>query len=152
MDSILRHHSQIEAAFGAALNALDATVRLETQRALSMTPQLIQSQRNPVLTPALARVDQKAHASTAYEEQASAQMHMAHLEEIDPTDPTYPETVSEIGVAVAHHVYREEAVRYRILKETYESDEEKLSLRYMEEFDRYMGTSTPRTSHYKATG
>ena len=93
-----------------------------------------------VLYPAMALGDQQAHATAAYTEQSGAKINLAALEELDPMSQDYLDKLEHVRGAVQHHVYEEESTWFPALARTGDGVlQARLSSRYIEEFDRYMG-------------
>jgi len=85
--------------------------------------------------------NEKGHATMAYTEQAAAKTQMALLENLAPMSQDYLDKLEHIRGAVAHHVYEEEGTWFLELKEKVPaSDQAKLTLRYQQEFERYVGS------------
>jgi hypothetical protein len=137
---VLDHHVQIEEAFAAVRAAQDAASRLVAQKRLAVILIGHSDAEESVLYPALARADEKGHAAAAYGEQADTKMQLAELETLPPMSRGYMEALEHIRVIVAHHMYEEENGWFLELKQkTMAPDQVKLSRRYQEEFDRYVG-------------
>jgi hypothetical protein len=64
---------------------------------------------------------------------------MGELEYLDPMSREYLDKLEHIRGAVAHHMYEEESDRFLDLKRLPPADQARLTERYAEEFDRYMG-------------
>jgi len=78
----------------------------------------------------------------AYNEQAARKIQMGLLEKLTPLSQEYLEKLEHIRGAVAHHVYEEEGNWFIDLKQKISpSDQVQLTLRYEEEFIRYVGTN-----------
>jgi hypothetical protein len=137
---VLDHHVQIEEAFAAVKAAQAAALRLAAHKRLAVMLIGHSDAEESVLYPALARADEKGHAAAAYAEQADTKMEMAELETLPPMSRAYMEALEHIRVIVAHHMYEEESSWFLELKQkTTAPDQVKLSRRYQEEFDRYVG-------------
>jgi hemerythrin superfamily protein len=137
---VLDHHERIEAAFAAVKAARDRSTRLAALKELGVILTGHSNAEEASLYPALARVDEKAHATMAYSEQAAAKLQMGLLENIAPMTQEFLDKLEHIRGAVAHHVYEEEGTWFLELKEKLAApDQEKLTQRYQEEFDRYVG-------------
>lgn len=95
------------------------------------------------LYPALAKADEKGHATKAYTEQSAAKLQMGLLEDLPPMSQEFADKLEHIRGAVAHHVYEEEGNWFLDLKNSEQVDQGKLTMRYKEQFERYMG-KTPR--------
>jgi hypothetical protein len=77
----------------------------------------------------------------AYTEQAGAKINMAILETLDPMSQDYLDKLEHIRGAVAHHVYEEEGTWFIEIKEKVSAaDQAKLTQRFKEEFERYVGS------------
>ena len=94
-----------------------------------------------MIYPAMALTDQKGHAGVAYTEQSGAKVQLAALEDLDPMSQDYLDKLEHIRGAGAHHVYEEEGSFFPALRDSAEATMQgKLTRRYREEFDRYMGS------------
>lgn len=137
---VLQHHQEIEAAFAAVKNAADANGRRRAQQWLGTLLTGHSLAEEAVLYPAMALSDQKAHATAAYTEQSGAKINLAALEEMDPMSQDYLDKLEHVRGAVAHHVYEEESDWFPALARQGDTAlQARLSARYSEEFDRYMG-------------
>jgi hemerythrin superfamily protein len=142
LSMILAHHEQIEAAFAAVKSATTAAKRIAAQKQLGIVLTGHSNAEESVIYPALTTVDEKSHAAMAYTEQAAAKTQMALLENIAPMTQDYLDKLEHIRGAVAHHVYEEEGTWFLGLKQKLPAAEQtKLTSRYQEEFQRYVGTT-----------
>jgi hypothetical protein len=92
------------------------------------------------LYPALAKVDEKGHATKAFTEQSAATMQLGLLQYLPPMSQEFLDEFEHVRGAVAHHVYEEESNWLLDLKrKTPAADQVKLTNRYQEQFARYMG-------------
>jgi len=137
---ILQHHVQIEAAFAAVKASGDANARLAAQKQLALLLTGHSNAEEVVIYPALVRYGHKSHGMVGYTEQAGAKANMGELEYLDPMSQDYMDRLEHIRAAVAHHMYEEEGARFIDLKKLSAADQARLTQRYREEFDRYMGT------------
>jgi hypothetical protein len=136
----IRHHQQIEAAFAAVSSAQESRARIFAQRRLGVLLTGHANAEEAVLYPALRQAGEKTSAARAFEEQAEAKSLMADLERLAPMSREYLELLEQLRVAVTHHMYEEEGTWFLDLAETLtEDDDVKLTQRYNEEFDRYVG-------------
>jgi hypothetical protein len=139
--TILEHHRQIEAAFAAVRAANRSASRLAAQKQLGILLTGHANAEETVLYPALTTADEKGHAAMAYTEQAAARTQMALLENLAPMSQDYVDKLEHIRGAVAHHMYEEEGTWFLELKEKIPAaDQSKLTARYLEEFERYVGS------------
>jgi len=142
---VLNHHMQIESAFAAVKAARDAGSRVAAQKKLAVLLTGHSNAEESVLYPALVRADEKSHATMAYTEQAAAKTQMAELENLAPMSQDYLDKLEHIRGAVAHHVYEEEGTWFPELRQKAPAaDQIKLTQRYKEEFDRYVGSDEIR--------
>jgi hypothetical protein len=137
---VLEHHRRLEAAFAAVKNARSAIDRRLAQKRLGVLLTGHAIAEESVLYPSLALHGEKGPADTAYSEQATAKTEMAALEVLDPMSQEYLDKLEQIRAAVAHHMYEEEGSWFLELKESVPLlEQKKLTERYTEEFNRYMG-------------
>jgi hypothetical protein len=139
---VLQHHEQIEGAFAAVKAAGDLASRLEAQKELAVLLTGHSNAEEAVIYPALVHFDHKAHAMTSYTEQAGAKANLGELEYLDPMGQDYLDKLEHIRGAVAHHMYEEESDRFLDLKEISVPDQARLTDRYREEFERYVGNNS----------
>jgi len=140
LNMVLDHHRQLEAAFAAVKNARSPLERGSAQRWLGILLTGHANAEESVIYPALALRGEKSEANTGYSEQAAVKMQMAALEVVAPTSEEYLEQLEHIRAAVAHHMYQEEGVWFLSLNERLPAGEQaKLSMRFKEEFERYVG-------------
>src|SRR5882672_5460015 len=136
---ILQHHEQIEAAFAAVRTTNDADGRLSAQRKLAVILTGHSNAEEAVIYPALVRFGHKSHGMAGYTEQAGAKANMGELEYLNPMSQDYLDKLEHIRGAVAHHMYEEESDRFLDLKKLSSTDQARLTERYAEEFERYIG-------------
>lgn len=137
---ILDHHVAVEAAFGAAKSARGAEARIAAQKKLGILLVAHAGAEETVVYPAMAVDGESGHARTGYDEQAAVKREMAQLEAIDPTSEEHAEKLEKIREAVAHHMYEEEGTWFPYLKKNaLPSDQSKITARYKEEYERYVG-------------
>lgn len=139
-DMVLQHHLQIEAAFAAVRNAGSASERLSAQKRLGIILTGHSIAEEAVLYPALAENGEKGHMTAGYTEQSATKVQMALLENLDPMSQDYMDKLGHIEGAVGHHVYEEEGNWFLDLStQAPAAVQTKLTVRYQEEFKRYMG-------------
>jgi hypothetical protein len=93
-----------------------------------------------VLYPSLSANSQTGHADLGYSEQAMTKMQMAALEKLDPISQEFIDKLEHIEGALKHHMYEEEGNWFLDLKEKASAeDQEMMTARYTEEFERYVG-------------
>jgi 2-methylisocitrate lyase-like PEP mutase family enzyme len=136
---VLDHHEQIEQMFGAVKEASSANTRRAAQKQLAALLTGHSIAEEAVLYPAMALTDQKGHSGEAYTEQSAAKVQTAALEDLDPMSEDYLDKLEHLRAAVSHHVYEEEKEWFPKLREQDTAMQAKLSRRYREEFERYMG-------------
>ena len=137
---VLAHHRAIEDAFAQVKDAADANGRRRAQHWLGTLLTGHSLAEEAVLYPAMALTDQEGHATSAYTEQSGAKINLAALETMDPMSQDYLDKLEHVRGAVAHHVYEEEDKWFVELSgEGDATMQSRLSTRYAEEFNRYMG-------------
>jgi hypothetical protein len=136
---VLQHHVEIEGAFAAVKAARDLGPRLVAQKDLALLLTAHANAEEAVIYPALVHFGHKSHAMTGYTEQAGAKANLGELEYLDPMGRDYMDKLEHIRGAVAHHMYEEESDRFLDLKKLPVPDQTRLTQRYKEEFERYMG-------------
>lgn len=137
---VLDHHLELEEALAAVEDASDTderTVAFKEFAAL-LTGHAIAEEG--VLYPGLSANSETGHADMGYTEQAMVKMQMAALEKLDPMSQDFEEKLEHVKGALQHHMYEEEGNWFLDLKKKATLEEqEMLTDRYTEEFDRYMG-------------
>ena len=134
----LEHHDLLRAAFAETRNAENARARSTSLRHLTVLLLGHAQAEESILYPALAAVDEKAHAEIGYNEQALVKMQMAVLETLPPMSQEFMDKLDHIEGAVLHHMYEEEGTWFLELQEKAES-QVTLTRRFKEEFERYVG-------------
>ena len=136
----LDHHEQIDAAFAAVADAKTETSKRTAQQRLAELLTGHSLAEETVLYPAMVMTDHKAHSSEAYVEQSGAKVQLAELDELNPLSRDYAEKLEHLRAAVSMHVYREESDWFPELRKAGDAAmQSKLSRRFREEFERYMG-------------
>src|SRR6201996_3122421 len=136
---ILDHHEEIELAFANVKAARDSSTRRAAQLELAVLLGAHANAAEAVIYPALIHFGHQAHGTAGYTEQAGAKANLGELEYLDPLSQDYVDKLEHIRGAVAHHVYEEENDRFLDLKKLPASDQVRLTQRYHEEFERFMG-------------
>lgn len=143
---VLQHHEQLELLFDRVKQADTADSRLAAQRELGALLTGHSIAEEAVLYPAIVKSGETGQATMLYTEQQAAKINMFLLENLDPMSQEYLDKLEHIRGAVVHHMYEEEGSKYVSLKQhTLEADQDMLTARFREEFERYM-------SGVKATG
>lgn len=140
LSAVLDHHLEIEAAFENVKGSKSASSRLKALEELTTLLTGHSIAEEAALYPALAKSDEKAHATKAYTEQSAAKLQMGLLQDLPPMSQEFMDKLEHIEGAVAHHVYEEEGTWFLELKSIIPAaDQAKLTERYHEQFSRYMG-------------
>jgi hypothetical protein len=143
LSMILDHHEEIEEAFAAVKSAGDAQGRREAEEELAILLTGHAIAEEAVVYPAMAHAEERGHATMAYTEQAAAKLQLAGLAYLDPMSQDYIDKLGHLEGAVAHHVYEEESKWFLDLKERAPAQEQdRLTARYEEEYERYMGADS----------
>lgn len=137
---ILEQHVQIEGAFIALKTARDMPTRLAAQKELAALLTGHSNAEEAVIYPALLHFGHKSHAMSGYTEQAGAKANLGELEYLDPQSQDYMDKLEHLRGAVAHHMYEEENDRFLDLKQLSVADQDRLTRRFREEFERYVGS------------
>ena len=135
---ILDHHARIEAQFNAVKLMRDMGDRLAALKQLALILTGHSNAEESVIYPALVRFGHKSHGMAGYAEQAGAKANMAELEYLDPMSEEFTDKLEHIRGAVLHHMFEEESDRFLDLKELSSADQQHLTRRFKEEFDRYI--------------
>ncbi len=144
---ILDHHIQLEQAFDATRSASTAETRRSAQKTLATLLTGHSLAEETVIYPAMALDDQKGHATSAYTEQSAAKIQCAALEQLEALSDDYRDKLEHLRAAVAHHIYEEESKWFPELGRTGDASlQARLTARYKEEFERYMGTASTTMS------
>jgi iron-sulfur cluster repair protein YtfE (RIC family) len=147
LSMVLDHHVQLEQAFAAVKAASTAMERRSAQKVLAVLLTGHSIAEESVLYPAMALGDQKAHATAAYTEQSAAKVQVSALDDFEPMTQDYLDKLEHLRAAVAHHMYEEESKWFPQLREHDTATQARLTQRFTEEFQRYMGsTSTGQDS------
>ena len=139
LSAALDHHEDIDTAFDAARSASTPQQAKDAVRALGglLTGHSIAEEA--VLYPALAMHGHKMNAAEAYQEQQTAKVEMAELEQLEPLSEEWVDQLEHIRGAVQHHVYEEESEWFpKIVDDVPPNDQAFLTKRFTEEYDRYM--------------
>lgn len=140
---ILDHHEAIAQAFSEVRAAPDMRTRRLAEKRLGTLLTGHSMAEEAVVYPALGQVHEQGHANKAYTEQAAAKQQMAALETLDPMSQDYLDKLGHLEGAVMHHVFEEENDWFLELQtRATVTENERITARYREEFDRYMGPET----------
>src|SRR6201996_170113 len=137
---VLDHHIELEDAVLAVEDAETADERTVAFKefAILLTGHAIAEEG--VLYPALSANSETGHADMGYSEQAMVKMQMAALEKLDPMSQEFEDKLEHVKGALLHHMYEEEGNWFLDLKKKATADEQQMmTTRYTEEFDRYIG-------------
>jgi hypothetical protein len=149
---VLDHHEKVEAAFLMVKEATTAAEQLAAQKKLALLLTGHSLAEEAVLYPALSAAGEDGHAVKAYTEQSAAKLQMGLLERLTPLSQEYLDKLEHIRGAVAHHVYEEESNWFLDIKrKVVAADQERLTVRYREEFTRYIGTAAQQTDGVMAS-
>ena len=137
---VIDHHERIDALFATIATAGGDAARRNAQRELALLLTGHSLAEETVLYPAMVMTDHKTHSSEAYVEQSAAKVQLAELDELDPQSRDYADKLEHLRAAVTMHAYREESDWFPALRREGDAAmQSKLSRRFREEFDRYMG-------------
>ena len=139
---ILDHHVELEEALAAVQSTTDVDERDIAFKEFAglLTGHAIAEEG--VIYPSLSANAETGHADMGYSEQAMVKIQMAALEKLDPMSVEFEDKLEHVKGALAHHMYEEENNWFLDLKQKASAeDQETMTARYAEEFDRYMGDS-----------
>ena len=136
---ILDHHVQLEEAFARTLTESSADSRKAAFKQLGIILTGHAGAEESVIYPAMDTTGETRHADHAYKEQVTVKKEMAALEQLDPMSPDFVDKLDKVRTAVAHHMVEEEGTWFPDLREASEVDQQMLTKRYREEYDRYVG-------------
>lgn len=137
---VLDHHIELEDALTIVEQATTADERRDAFKdfAILLTGHAIAEEG--VLYPGLSANSETGHADMGYSEQAMVKMQMAALEKLDPLSQDFEDKLEHVKGALLHHMYEEEGNWFLDLKKRASPDEQdRMTARYAEEFDRYIG-------------
>jgi hemerythrin superfamily protein len=138
--AILDHHMQIEDCFAAVKSARSLDTRKKAQKELALVLTGHSIAEESVIYPAMAANGQEGGSGELYTEQSAAKVQMAALDNLDPMSEDYLDKLEHIRGAVSHHVYEEESKYFPKLKDAADTaTQSKLSRKYKEEYERYVG-------------
>ena len=141
---VIDHHERIDALF-AEMATAGGQARRDAQRQLALLLTGHSLAEESVLYPARVMTDHKAHSSEAYVQQSAAKVQLPELDEMDPSSQDYAEKLEHLRAAVTMHAYREESDWFpELRREGDAAMQAKLSRRFVEEFERYMGSADSR--------
>ncbi|WP_380875846.1 hypothetical protein ACFB49_06250 [Sphingomonas sp. DBB INV C78] len=144
LDLILQHHMDLEDAFLEVRSAGGATARKIALKQLGVLLTGHAIAEEAVIYPALADEGEKTHATLGYDEQAMVKVQMALLEKLEPMSKDFTDKLEHIEGAVLHHMCAEEGNWFLDLKQTASAEDQvKLTRRYAEEYNRYVGADAP---------
>ena len=135
---ILEQHLKIDAAFAAVARAPGPASRWAALKSLAVLLSAHANAEETVIYPALLRGGRRAQAMAGYREQAQAKIRLASLEYLNPVAPGFLRELNHIRDAVAHHTYEEENGRLLELKQLDPPEQERLTRRFQQEFERCM--------------
>ena len=136
----LDHHELIRSAFVEGRTAKSAADRKAAMQRLALVLNGHSLAEEVVLYPAMAQNGHKLQAGAAYAEQTTAKMQMAELENIAPSSDAWLDKWGHIEGALLTHMFEEENGWFIHLKDKGEH-QDRLTVRYAEEFERYAGAS-----------
>lgn len=139
LELVLEHHVRIEDAFTAVKAAQEPRARALALRTLAVLLSAHSNAEESVIYPALLRFGHKSQGMAGYTEQAGAKANMGELEYLDPMSQEFLDKLEHVRGAVTHHMYKEESDRFLDLRQLTAQDQDRLTRRFREEFERYMG-------------
>ncbi|HLW22767.1 MAG TPA: hemerythrin domain-containing protein [Steroidobacteraceae bacterium] len=144
LSMILDQHDQVERAFAAVKAAPDRARRVLAHKWLATILIGHANAEETAIYPALTAISERSHATVGYSEQATVKVQLGLLETLDPMSRAYLDKLEHLEGVVQHHVYAEESNWLLDLKRKVPaSQESRLTRRYKEELERYLGDERP---------
>jgi|SRR6476469_9815095 len=141
---ILDHHMQLEDSFARTLSEPSAGGRKSALKDLGVLITGHAIAEESVIYPAMDMSGEAHHANHAYKEQETVKKEMAALEQLDPMSQEFTDKLTDVRDAVAHHMVEEEGTWFPELHGASGVDQQMLTKRYSEEFDRYTHAGADR--------
>jgi hemerythrin HHE cation binding domain-containing protein len=139
---VLDHHIELEDALAAVEDAGDADERTVAFKEFAVLLTGHSIAEEAVLYPGLSANSETGHADIGYTEQSMVKMQIAALEKLDPMSQEFEDKLEHVKGALLHHMYEEEGKWFLDLKKKATPEEQDyLTDRYMEEFERYVGVT-----------
>lgn len=137
---VLDHHLELEDALAAVEELPTAGERRDAFKEFAILLMGHSIAEEGVLYPELAAHSASGHADKGFTEQAMVKVEMAALEQLDPLSQEFEDKLEHVKEVLLHHMYEEESSWFLDLKKNaLPADQERMLLRYAEEFDRYTG-------------
>lgn len=137
---VLDHHIELEDAIAAVEDMTTAEERSDAFKEFAVLLTGHSIAEEGVLYPGLSANSETGHADMGYTEQAMVKMQMAALEKLDPLSQEFENKLEHVKSALLHHMYEEEGNWFLDLKKKSSPEEQDvMTVRYAEEFDRYVG-------------
>lgn len=136
---VLDHHIRIEEGFAAVKMAQALAMRRAALKSLSLILTGHSNAEESVIYPALIRAEHKSHAMAGYSEQAGAKAGVGALEFLEPMSEDFMDQLERVRGAMLRHMYEEESERFLELKKLSPHEQQHLTQRFREEFERYVG-------------
>lgn len=140
LSQILEHHLGLETAFAEVKAAGDAGARTAALKQLGLLLVGHAQAEEVVIYPAMTEAGETGKSGLAYQQQATVKVEMAMLEALDPTSEDFTDKLEHIRGAVAQHMYEEEGTWFpTVVQEATPTQQAKITERYAEEYERYVG-------------
>ena len=140
LHQVVSHHERIEDALAAVKATRYGSARRAAEHHLATLLTGHAVAEEAVLYPAMAATRQRAHAMAAYEAQSRFKVMLATLAATEPMSTAYDDELAALTQAIAWHVLDEEGSWFPALARSGDAAlQARLSGRYLDEFDRYMG-------------
>jgi hypothetical protein len=137
---ILDHHLSLETALAGVESASDEGERMTASKAFGVLLTGHSIGEEGVIYPALSAESETGHADQGYSEQAMVKMQMAALEKLDPMSEEFIDKLEHVKAALLQHMYEEEGNWFLdFIEKASEADQERMTERYTEESNRYLG-------------
>jgi hemerythrin superfamily protein len=144
LSMVLDHHVLLEQAFARALEESSPEGRKSAFKQLGIIVTGHAGAEESVIYPAMDMTGETRHADHAYNEQVTVKKEMAALEQMDPMSSEYVEKLDGVRTAVAHHMIEEEGTWFADLRQSPDVDQDMITQRYSEEYNRYVQGGSER--------
>ena len=140
LSMIVDQHQQIENAFERARSAQDPAAQTAALKQLMLVLNGHSLAEEAVIYPGLVMAGEKAHSGTAYTQHTATKIQLGELETLPPLSQEFTEKLEHVRGAVLHHIYEEESNWLLDLESKASATEnQRLTQRFTEEFERYAG-------------
>jgi iron-sulfur cluster repair protein YtfE (RIC family) len=141
---VVQQHEQIEQVLAQLAAAVDVAGARRAEQTLATLLTGHSVAEEAVLYPAMASARQKAHAVTAFSEQARLKVQLAALATREPATPEWRAELDRLAQSISEHLFDEECSWFPALAKVDDAAlQARLSARFVAEYERYLGGDVP---------